>query len=106
MYRRRNMSNEKFFQLMFWICAFVGCVAIMGRGSCVDSSVAYSAMRDSGFTDVKIIDTFTWTADVNGCDQNDAVGFKVTAKRDGRPVRAIVCAGYPFKGATVRLEGK
>ena len=99
-----GMSNETFFRLMVAAITVTAASAWAGRGVAVDSSVATRTMQDSGYSDVRVVDRWDWLSDFNGCDSGDATAFEVVATRDGRPVRAYVCSGYPLKGATVRLK--
>jgi len=72
----------------------------------VNQQVAVDAMQGAGFTDIQIVDKHTVFVDLQGCSAEDVVKFDVAAtnSRGERVSNAYVCAGWPFKGATIRYR--
>jgi hypothetical protein len=86
------------------ILIFVG-LAIGGRGCQVDDAQAHRALKAAGYSDVRITDRSNWFVSWGGCSDSDAVQWDAVAKNArGESVNVIVCAGWPFKGATVRVK--
>ncbi|MEA2098335.1 MAG: hypothetical protein U9P70_04675 [Patescibacteria group bacterium] len=78
---------------------------IGGRGMLVDKQVAINTMEAQGFTDVKITDKAWFLVEFRGCGSDDTVRFEVTATNpNGQRVDCLVCADWPFKGATIRYR--
>ena len=90
------------------LCLFIGvaggCSAV--QGGMVNQQVAVDAMQGAGFTDIQIVDKHTVFVDLQGCSAEDVVKFDVAAtnSRGERVSNAYVCAGWPFKGATIRYR--
>lgn len=96
------MSNDSSWSPITVIITLTITIFCMGMGSCVDDAVAFRALAAQGFTEPRIRDRSNWFSWLNGCDGTDSVAWQVDAKRDGKPVRVVVCSGALLKGATVR----
>ena len=85
-------------------------VAIVGilvfpfiRGLMVDDGIASRAASARGFTEIVVKDRTNILPIFKGCSAQDAAAFNITAVNPaGDKVDLVVCAGWPFKGATVR----
>lgn len=78
---------------------------LAGCGAWVDEADAINGVENMGFTNVKIISKHIFAPNWNGCGSDDDVAFKVRATNPtGKRVNLIVCAGWPFKGVTVRSQ--
>ena len=82
----------------------VGCQAAVG--SMVPDRVAVDAMQQAGFSDVTVVAKTSVFVEFLGCSSEDAVKFDMTATNPAgvRVSNAYVCAGWPFKGATIRYR--
>lgn len=66
------------------------------------SGKVLQAVRDEGFVDPTIEDSFFFFADWHGCNK-DEVGYRILAKtKEGRLVKLTACTGMFFKGITIR----
>jgi hypothetical protein len=82
------------------LAVFFGCF----RGAFVDESVAVRALEKSGYSHVRITDHKWFVVGLRGCGR-DAARFDAIARNPaGQEVKVFVCAGWLFKGATVRFE--
>jgi hypothetical protein len=71
----------------------------------LDNGVALRAAETSGYTDARVLDSHYFFSSMYGCSKGDDAAFDVAAKNpQGKPVQIVVCAGWPFKGATVRVK--
>jgi hypothetical protein len=76
-----------------------------GCGFLVDENQAVQALQNQGFKDVRITAEHRLAPNLFGCAESDKAAFEVTATNiNGKRVNAIVCMGWPFKGATVRYK--
>lgn len=74
------------------------------RGYLVSDEVAIHTAVSAGYTSPRITDRHNIAPGFWGCGEGDAVGFEVDAKNpNGQPVHILVCAGWLFKSATVRI---
>lgn len=107
MRRRRNGSvtgTGLGLVILVLIIALVA-VAAFSRGFIVDENVAVRALETQGFSNIEITGKNWVVPFLVGCDKNDAVRFTARAKNSlGKTVDVMVCAGWPFKGATVRTK--
>ena len=63
------------------------------------------AVSKQGYSDVHIQHIHPFFASFFGCSNGDAAAYKMSATNAlGRKVNLIACAGWPFKGVTVRTE--
>jgi hypothetical protein len=68
--------------------------------SCTNAENSRRILEDAGYTGVEIKGY-----SVFGCSDDDVYHDKFTAiSAAGRPVTGVVCGGYLFKGATIRLN--
>ncbi len=75
------------------------------RGAFVDESVAVSALETQGYSDIRIMERHWFLVGLRGCDGDDAAQFATEATNPaGKRVQLYVCAGWPFKGATIRTK--
>jgi len=91
----------------------IGCVGAIGTlvilvlclfsGLFAKKDVAIRTLENQGFADVLIVDKAWFFVGFRGCDATDAARFTAIAKnpRD-KEVTIYVCAGWPFKGGTIR----
>ncbi len=71
----------------------------------VDESTAVRALEIQGFSDVRITGRHWFLVGMRGCSDSDVVKFDATATNPrGDRVELFVCAGWPFKGATIRTR--
>jgi hypothetical protein len=77
-------------------------VAALALSACTDTKGAQDALEDAGYTQIKITG-YQFFA----CSQDDtyATGFEATSSA-GHRVSGVVCAGFLFKGATIRTFGR
>ena len=82
--------------------ALLACLLLAGcMGLDEADRSATQALEASGFSNVIITDR----AIILGCDQNDLYRKRWTGiNQSGRQVHGQVCAGWFFKGWTVRIE--
>jgi len=82
---------------------FIFVLFISSCGALVDEQVAVNALQNAGFTNIKITDKDYILYAFRGCSEDDSVIFMATATNPAKKkVEVSVCAGWPFKGATVR----
>ena len=77
-------------------------IAILGVTACSDPNAAREVLEDQGFKNIK---TTGWSMFGCGRDDTYSTGFIATAP-GGKRVEGVVCAGFWFKGATVRITGR
>ena len=84
--------------LVFLACWIFG-------GYFVDEERVVKTMEaNAGIEDIQIIEKWRFFSTVGGCGYADAAGFEVTATRDGQKIKALLCTGWWFKGATIRYQ--
>ena len=72
-------------------------------GSCVDNSRIIHGIEDQGYTDVTIVDKAIVFVSWSGCSSGDDAAYVINATNSlGNSVTLIACAGWPFKGVTIR----
>ena len=84
--------------------AFMSFLLIVGagRGCMVSELQARGALEGAGYTEGKLLKKSTWLATFDGC--SDVAAFTYSAKNPiGTPIVVVVCAGWPFKAATIRI---
>ena len=78
---------------------------LAGCGAFVEDGLAIKAVRDFGFSDVRIEERHIFFVEWRGCGRGDDAAFKVSGVNPkGIRVHMLVCVGWPFKGATVRMK--
>jgi len=86
--------------LMILAIALTGCF-----GACVSDDSVVTAVENQGYTDVEILDKDIVLVGWAGCSDDDAAAYEVKATNSlGKRVNLLVCAGWPFKGVTVRSK--
>jgi len=73
------------------------------RGLFVSDDVGAQALKNEGYTNVRVTDNAFFLVGIRGCDNTDAT--RITAlvtNSQGKEVTMYACVGWPFKGATVR----
>ena len=90
-------------RILFVLLA-VGCLS-SGCGLLVSDFNTVEAVSKQGYSDVHIQHIHPFFASFFGCSNGDAAAYKMSATNAlGRKVNLIACAGWPFKGVTVRTE--
>jgi len=79
--------------------------SLVGCGACIDDGDVKGAVSKQGYKDVVIKDKHIVAVSWRGCSDSDEAAYKVTATNaNGQRVDLIVCAGWPFKGVTIRTK--
>lgn len=90
-------------ELIIYLLFMATIVVPLFRGMFVTSNVGVRALEAQGFTNVRIIDNSFFAVGVRGCDAQDAARITaIVTNSQGKDATLYVCAGWPFKGATVR----
>ncbi len=80
-------------------------LATAGCGYLVDDADVLRTLEAHGFSDVRVTSRHEIAPEFFGCGKDDAAAFEAEATNaSGRRVGVVVCAGWPFKGATVRVK--
>jgi len=88
--------------LLIWILIMI---ASLWRGYLVNDDFAVKALENHGFSNVEVVDRGVFLVGFRGGSASDAVIFRTRAINSiGKEVKISVCAGWPFKGATIRSE--
>jgi hypothetical protein len=75
------------------------------RGVLVNNANTIKAVGDQGYSQVRVISSHIFFVSWRGCGRSDSAAYSMRAKNSlGREVNLIACAGWPFKGVTVRTE--
>lgn len=78
-------------------------VAAQFRGALVSNDVGVQALTNQGYTNIQVTDNAFFLVGLRGCGNADAARITATATNSqGKEVTMYVCAGWPFKGATLR----
>ena len=81
----------------------LGACAVWFPGSYVSDEKIVTAVENQGFSDVKILDKDVTFVSWRGCSKGDDAAFQVEATNSlGKRVPLTACAGWPFKGVTIR----
>lgn len=73
------------------------------QGQWVDEAIAFRTLETQGYANAQIVKTNRFFVAMRGCGSNDAAKFTMKAKNPvGKEVELFVCAGWLFKGATIR----
>ena len=76
-----------------------------GCGLMVSDFNTVNAVEKQGYSDVHVLHIHPFFADYFGCSKGDRAAYKMSATNAlGRKVNLTACAGWPFKGVTVRTE--
>jgi hypothetical protein len=80
-------------------------VSLCSCGVLVDDDKVKGAVEKQGYSDVVLGEKSVVFVGWAGCSDSDSAAYKVRAKNvKGDTVDLIVCAGWPFKGITVRSK--
>lgn len=76
------------------------------RGVFVDNvRPVEEVMKVHGYTEYTITDKDIFFINFRGCQLGEAAKFEVSAvNSNGESVNLLVCTGWPFKGATIRVD--
>ena len=86
------------------ILVFVIILVFAARGLLVGENSAVKAMEAQGYTEVEVTDHSWLAVGLRGCSVHDAARLTVRAKNSaGETAEMYVCAGWPFKGGTIRV---
>lgn len=103
------MKNVKSYLILGAVVVIVGVIVfhvaalIWFPGYYVSDKSVIEAVEVYGFTDVKIKDKDLFWIDWAGCGKDDDAMFEVSATNvAGKKVNLMACAGWPFKGVTLR----
>lgn len=91
------------------ICAIVVlcgvCIMFQGCGVFVRDNAVVKAVEKQGYRNVKVTSSHVLFVSWRGCSGSDDAAYKMLATNAfGQKVELIACAGWPFKGVTVRTE--
>ena len=102
-----NKSKERAYGALIYAGAFAG-LLLLGRGCTAATEASYDAQdaeqtaTDFGFTNPEVTETNRWLVGLQGCGEEDSIGFEIAAKNsNGDDVNLLICKG-PLKGATLR----
>ena len=91
--------------VLSFVLTVVFVVLISCRGIFADEAVARKSLKKQGYTKIHVIDKSFFMVGLRGCGESDAAKFTVKAVNPvGELVEVYVCAGWPFKGATIRTD--
>lgn len=97
-------SSDSVFGIMILVMTAILFFAL-ARGIFVSEDSAINSLETQGYSDVKITDSAWFMVGIRGCNQRDAARFTATATNPvGQEVEIYVCAGWPFKGGTIRTK--
>lgn len=97
--------RDSSFNSVFIVVAIIFVLVSFARGVFVNESEAARALETQGYRDVKITNDAWLFVGLRGCDEGDAARFTAVASNPtGKRVEIYVCAGWPFKGSTIRTK--
>ena len=81
------------------------CFLAQGCGVFVSDSAVVGAVEKQGYRNVEILNSHVFFVNWRGCSGSDDAAYKLLATNvNGQRVELIACAGWPFKGVTVRTK--
>lgn len=87
------------------LAILVASFCFAGCGGCVDGEDVIKAVKKQGYKDVKILDKSIIFVDWAGCGSDDDAAYEMSAVNPrGEKVKILACAGWPFKGVTIRTK--
>lgn len=99
-YRNKGFTT---IELLVWVPCIIVIFALSFRGVFVSDEVGVVALENQGFSNIHVTDNSFFAVGFRGCDAQDAARITAVATNSqGKDVTLYVCAGWPFKGATVR----
>jgi len=85
--------------IVLTVLAFGGC------GAFVSDDDTRTAVAKQGYRNVTITDSYIFFVELHGCGRDDNAAYEMDATNvNGQRVQLIACAGWPFKGVTVRTK--
>lgn len=109
-YKFLDVFSTKTFRTIVVVLLFVPMAAlifglVVGRGGCVSQVKSIKATEKQGYRNVTVTERHNFFPGWHGCDDKDAAAFEARAVNPaGQEVDIIICAGWPFKGVTVRTK--
>jgi hypothetical protein len=86
--------------LMYLIGGF-----LLWPGIYVSESSVVEAVGKQGYSEIIVVDKDVLFVGWSGCSGSDDASFELVATNAlGKRVELVACAGWPFKGVTVRTE--
>ena len=80
-------------------------VILIGCGVFVSDDSIKVAVGKQGYRNVEIVSKHIIFVNWQGCGKDDEAAFEIKATNSfGAQVDLIACAGWPFKGVTVRTK--
>lgn len=97
---------KSFLVLLVVVAISIGALFVFVMpGVFIDEDVAIRTLETQGFSDVRITGKRIFFVGIGGCGKGDDARFSAVATNPiGKEVEVFVCAGWPFKGATVRTK--
>jgi predicted small lipoprotein YifL len=93
----------KRFVLFFVIVLLV--LSLSGCGTLINDNKVAKAVEKQGYTEVRLRNKSVIFHSWSGCSDSDSASWDGTAINPiGVKVDIVVCAGWPFKGVTVRTK--
>lgn len=87
------------------IVVVLGAIAVLIPGIYVRDTSVVSAVEKQGYSDVTTTNSHFLFVSWRGCSKGDDACYKMEATNSrGQRVKIIACAGWPFKGVTVRTK--
>ena len=78
---------------------------ICGCGVFVNDDATVNAVENQGYSEVQIVSKHVFIPAFCGCGNDDDAAYDMIANNPvGKQVKIVVCAGWPFKGVTVRTK--
>lgn len=77
----------------------IGLLLVVFMVGCTQPDRAVDLLESQGYENINITGYDVW-----GCSQDDTYHTGFTATMNGRQVAGTVCAGFLFKGATIRFK--
>ena len=78
---------------------------LAGCGTLIDDENVKKAVEKQGYSSVEILEKNIFFVDWRGCGDDDDAHFSMLATNArGNRVTISACAGWPFKGVTVRTK--
>lgn len=91
--------------ILVYFLTIIICVVAACRGIMVEPQIAIRSLEKQGYVNVQITDKDWLLVGLRGCSGSDAAKFSARATNPaGQEVELNVCAGWPFKNATVRTD--
>ncbi len=87
------------------LAAVIAIATTAGCGTFVGEGYVAQAVEKQGYKNVRITAKHIFFVSWHGCGKDDNAAFEATAvNANGQQVDLTVCAGWPFKGVTVRTS--